>query len=94
MSFRSQILVEETEIGHSLKTYTHSSGRVFSKNAYHSLSGVALSFSLITQDHMEKKLDGNYTRMPREILEQVLEVTPHKAPAVHPLTSHRENYQS
>ena len=35
---------------------------------------------------MEKKLDGNYTRM--------LQATPHKEPAVRPPTSHHENYQS
>ena len=35
---------------------------------------------------MEKKLDGNYTR--------VLEATPHKAAAVWPPTTHHENYQS
>ena len=27
-------------------------------------------------------------------IEQVLEATPHKAPAVRPLTTHHENYQS
>ena len=35
---------------------------------------------------LEKKLDGNYTRM--------LRVTPHKAPTIQPPASHHENYPS
>ena len=40
---------------------------------------------------MEKKLDGNYTRMPWDI-EQDLKVGPHKAAAVRPPATHHENY--
>ena len=39
--------------------------------------------------YMEKKLDGDYTRML-----QVLEAAPHKAGAVWPLITHHENYPS
>ena len=39
---------------------------------------------------MEKKFDGNYTRMPLEILEAV----PHKAADERPLITHHENYPS
>ena len=39
---------------------------------------------------MEKNLYGNNRRN----IEQVLEVTPHKAAAVQPLSIHHENYQS
>ena len=38
--------------------------------------------------HMEKKLDGNYKRMLKAILNQSLEVAPNKAAAVRPLTTH------
>ena len=41
---------------------------------------------------MEEKLDGNYTRMPRAILEQVLEAAPNKAASVRSPTTHQENY--
>ena len=44
--------------------------------------------------HMEKKLDGNYTRIPASDIEQVLETVPHKAAAVQPLTTHHESYQN
>ena len=40
---------------------------------------------------LEKKLDGNYTRMLRAIL-NVLAATPHKAPTIRPPASHHENY--
>ena len=43
---------------------------------------------------LEKKLDGNYTRMPASNLEQVLAATPHKTPTVRPPTSYHENYSS
>ena len=43
---------------------------------------------------MEKKLDGNYTRMLRAILNKSWGQYPHKASAVRPLTTHHENYQS
>ena len=41
---------------------------------------------------LEKKLDGNYTRMLRAILNKYWR--PHKAPAVRPPTIHHENYPS
>ena len=43
---------------------------------------------------MEKKLDGNYTRMFASNIEQVLEAATHKAAAVRPPTTHLENYQN
>ena len=43
---------------------------------------------------LEKKLDGNYTRMLRANLEQVLAATPHKTPTVRPPASYHENYSS
>ena len=43
---------------------------------------------------LEKKLDGNYTRMLKANIEQDLEVTLHKATAVRPPTIHHENCQS
>ena len=43
---------------------------------------------------LKKKLDGNYTRILRAYIEQVLEATPHKAPTIRPPTSHHENYPS
>ena len=42
---------------------------------------------------MEKKLDGNYTRMLRAILNN-LEAKLHKVAAIRPPTTHHENYQS
>ena len=42
---------------------------------------------------LEKKLDGNYTRMLRAI-EQVLAATSHKTPTVWPPASYHENYSS
>ena len=42
---------------------------------------------------LEKKLDGNYTRMFSNI-EQVLATTPHETPTIRPLASHHENYTS
>ena len=43
---------------------------------------------------MEKKLDGNYTRIVASNIEQVLETAPNKAAAVRSLTTHHENYQN
>ena len=44
---------------------------------------------------MEKKLDGNFTRiLNMSNIEQVLEATPHKAAAIQPPTTHHENYQN
>ena len=48
--------------------------------------------SILTK-RIEKKLDGNYTRMLRPI-EQVLKAAPHKTAAVRPSTTHHENYLS
>ena len=42
---------------------------------------------------LEKKLDGNYTRMPRAILNKSY-WTPHKAPTIRPPASNHENYPS
>ena len=44
--------------------------------------------------HMYKKLDGNYTRMLRAILNKSWRQHPTKPPTVRPLTSHHENYPS
>ena len=41
---------------------------------------------------LEKKLDGNYTRMLREILNKSWRQHPNKAPTVRPPVSHQENY--
>ena len=41
---------------------------------------------------LEKKLDGNYTRMLRAILNKSVATTPHETPTVRPPTSHHENY--
>ena len=43
---------------------------------------------------LEKKLDGNYTRMLRCNPEQVLAATPHKTPTVRPPAPYHENYSS
>ena len=43
---------------------------------------------------LEKKLDGNYTRMQRAIIEQALAATPHKTPTIRPPASHHEKYPS
>ena len=43
---------------------------------------------------LEKRLDGNYTRMLRAILNQVQAATPHKTPTVRPPASNHENYSS
>ena len=43
---------------------------------------------------LEKKLDGNYTRMFASNIEQVLAATPQKAPTIRPPVSHQENYPS
>ena len=43
---------------------------------------------------IEKKLDGNYARMLRAILTQVLEAAPDKEATVRPSTIHHENYPS
>ena len=48
----------------------------------------------ILTKHMEKKLDGKYTRMLQAILNKSLRQHPHKAAAVQPLTTHHENYPS
>ena len=42
----------------------------------------------------EKKLDGNYTRTLRAILNKSWRQHPHKAPTVRPPTTHHENYES
>ena len=42
----------------------------------------------------EKKLDGNYTRMLRAILNKSCRVAPHKAAAVRSPTTHYENCQN
>ena len=41
---------------------------------------------------LKKKLDGNYTRMLRELLNRFWRQHPHKAPAIWPPTTHHENY--
>ena len=43
---------------------------------------------------MEKKLDGKLNKNAASNIELVLEVAPHKAAAVRPLTTHYENYPS
>ena len=43
---------------------------------------------------LEKKLDGNYTRMPRAILNKSWRQHPHKGPSLRPSASHHENYSS
>ena len=43
---------------------------------------------------LEKKLDGNYTRMLRAILNKSWRQHPHKAPTIWPPASHHENYPS
>ena len=43
---------------------------------------------------LEKKLDGNYTRMLRAILNKSWRQQPHKAPTIRPPASHHENYTS
>ena len=43
---------------------------------------------------LEKKLDGNYTRMLRAILNKSWRQHPHNAPSIRPPTSHHENYPS
>ena len=43
---------------------------------------------------LEKKLDGNYTRMLRAILNKSWRATPIKAPTIRPPASHHENYPS
>ena len=43
---------------------------------------------------LEKKLDGNYTRMLRAMLNKSWQHTPNKAPTVRPPASHHENYPS
>ena len=43
---------------------------------------------------LEKKLDGNCTRMLRAILNKFLAATPHKTPTVRPPASYHENYSS
>ena len=42
---------------------------------------------------LEKKLDGNYTRVESSI-EQVLATTPHETPTIRTLAPHPENYTS
>ena len=41
---------------------------------------------------LERKLDGNYTRMLRAVFEQVLATTPHETPTIRTLAPHHENY--
>ena len=43
---------------------------------------------------LEKKLDGNYTRILRAILNKSWRQHPHKAPTIRPPASHHENYSS
>ena len=43
---------------------------------------------------LEKRLDGNYTRMLRAILNKSWSQHPDKAAAIRPPTTHHENYQS
>ena len=43
---------------------------------------------------LEKKLDGNYTRMLRAILNKSLAATPHKTPTVRPPAPYHDNYSS
>ena len=43
---------------------------------------------------LEKKLDGNYTRMLRAILNKSLAATPNKTQTVRPPASYHENYSS
>ena len=43
---------------------------------------------------LEKKLDGNYTRMLRAILNKSWRQHPNKAPTIRPPASHHENYPS
>ena len=43
---------------------------------------------------LEKKLDGNYTRMLRAILNKSWRATPHKTPTVQSPNSYHENYSS
>ena len=43
---------------------------------------------------LEKKLDGNYTRMVRVILNKSWRQHPHKTPTVRPPASYHENYSS
>ena len=43
---------------------------------------------------LEKKLDGNYTRMLRAILNKSWRQHPHKTPTIRPPTSHHQNYPS
>ena len=43
---------------------------------------------------LEKKLDGNYTRMLRAILNKSWRQHPHKTPSIRPPASHHENYPS
>ena len=45
--------------------------------------------TLMLTKHMEKKLDGKYTRMLRAILNKSWRATPHKTAAVRPLTTQR-----
>ena len=44
--------------------------------------------------HIEKKLDGNETRMLYAVMKEILEATHHKTAAVWPHASHLENYSS
>ena len=41
---------------------------------------------------LERKLDGNYTRMFESSIEQVLATTPHETPTIRTLAPHHENY--
>ena len=43
---------------------------------------------------LEKKLDGNYTRMLRAILNKSRRQQPHKTPTVRPPASYHKNYSS
>ena len=54
---------------------------------------IAICMHYIDAKRMEKKLDGNYTRILRAI-KQVLEAAPHKAAAARPPTTHHESYPS
>ena len=43
---------------------------------------------------LERRLDGNYTRMLRSSIKQVLATTPHETPTIRTLAPHHKNYTS
>ena len=50
--------------------------------------------TLTLTKRLEKKLDGNYTRMLQAILNKSWREHPHKAQTIQPPASHHENYPS